>query len=226
MRVCIHQPNYLPYLGFFNKIKNSDIYVLYDVAQYVKDRWDNRNRIRTKEGYMYLTIPLLDKDSFLKRFYEVKLPPNNKWQKKHWKAIQANYAKAKYFDSYSDFFKKHYSSRWENLADFNEAIIRYLMKEFSLNVEVINTTDLKLDLSPKSSDLLIEILENVNATSYLSGPSGEKYMDAERFKSSGIKIEFQKFTHPVYKQRYDGFIPNLSAIDLLFNMGKKSKELI
>ena len=226
MIACVHQPNYLPYPGYFNKIKNSEIFVIYDAAQYVKDRWDNRNRIRTKDGFMYLTIPLEDKDSFLKRFYEVKLPENSKWQQKHWKAIDANYSKAEHFNSYKDFFRKVYFSKWEKMVDINENIIKYLIKEFSLNAKIIKSTELNLDLSKKSTELLINILNRVGAKTYLSGPTGRKYMDLNLFKKSCIKLEFQKYKLCEYKQRFSGFVPGLSSIDLLFNMGEKSKKLI
>lgn len=226
MKVCIHQPNYLPYIGFFNKIKNTDVYVLLDVAQYVKNRFDNKNRIRTKEGSMYLTIPLLSKDCYLKRLYEVKSPPENKWKKKHWKSIEAHYAKADYFDSYKDSLKRIYETDFTKLVDFNEAIIRFLIKEFKLETTVIKSTDLDIDVNLNSTDLLINILKEVGASIYLSGISGKKYIDEGKFKASNIWLEYQHFVHPVYKQRFDGFVKNMAAIDLLFNVGEKSKELI
>jgi len=226
MNVCIHQPNYLPYIGFFNKIKNTDVYVLLDVAQYVKNRFDNKNRIRTKEGSMYLTIPLLSKDCYLKRLCEVKLPPNSKWKKGHWKSIEAHYAKADYFGCYKDFLNGIYETDFTKLVDVNEAIIRFLIKEFKLETKIIKSTDLNIDTNRKSTDLLINILTEVGADCYLSGPSGKKYMDEKKFKDANIRIEYQKFDHPIYKQRFDGFVKNMAAIDLLFNVGEKSKELI
>jgi len=226
MKVCVHQPNYLPYPGYFNKIRDSDVFVLYDVAQYVKDRWDNRNRIRTKDGFMYLTIPLRDKDSFKKRFYEVKLPENNKWQKQHWKAIEANYARAEYFSSYSDFFREHYLKPWEGLTDFSAAIIEKLIREFGLGAKVVRSTEMGLDLTQRSTELLIAILTRVGASTYLSGPTGRKYMELELFGQAGIGLEFQDYSLGEYRQRFPGFVPGLAAIDLLFNMGEKAREYL
>ncbi len=226
MRVCIHQPNYLPYIGFFNKIKHTDTYVLFDMAQYEKNNFHNRNRIRTENGSMYLTIPILSKDCYLKKVCDVKLPPNNKWMKKHWKAIEANYARSDYFDSYKNSLEEIYQTNFTGLTDFNEKIIRFLINEFRLESTIIKSTDLNLDENLKSTDLLINILKELDATFYLSGPSGKKYLDELIFRKEGIRLDYQHFTHPDYKQRFDGFVENMSAIDLLFNVGEKSKEIL
>ncbi|MFZ2498674.1 WbqC family protein [Methanosarcina sp.] len=226
MKACIHQPNYLPYIGFFNKIKNTEVYVLFDIAQYEKNKFCNRNQIRTENGSMYLTIPVLSKDCYLKRMCDVKLPPNSKWMKKHWKAIEANYAKSEYFDSYKDPIEKLYQTNFTSLVDFNEEIIKFLINEFCLESTIIKSTDLNLDQNLKSTDLLINILKEINAASYLSGSSGKNYLNELTFKKEGIKLEYQHFTHPVYKQRFNGFVENMAAFDLLFNIGEKSKQMI
>lgn len=226
MNVCIHQPNYLPYIGFFNKIKNTEFYVLFDVAQYEKNNFHNRNQIRTENGSMYLTIPILSKDCYLKRICDVELPPDNKWREKHWKSIEANYAKSDYFDSYKDPLKKIYQTNFTKLVDLNEEIIRFLINEFGLESTVVRSTDLGLDENLKSTDLLINILKELNATSYLSGPSGKNYLLESTFEKEGIKLEYQNFIHPEYRQRFNGFLKNMAAIDLLFNIGEKSKEIL
>jgi hypothetical protein len=226
MIVGIHQPNYLPYMGYFNKMKNVDIFILYDIAQYVKNRYDNRNRIRIREGAVYLTIPVTDKDSYLKRFNEVVLPSDSTWQKNHWKSIHANYANSEFFNLYSEFFQHIYSKKFTFLSDFNEMIILYIKEKLDLDSEIIKTTKLNLNLNLKSTDLLIDILKKVDAKEYLSGPSGRKYLDEKKFHEAKIKLKFQDYQCPVYKQRYPGFIPNLSVIDLIFNMGEKSKLYI
>lgn len=226
MKVCIHQPNYLPYIGFFNKIKNTDVYVLFDVAQYEKNNYHNRNQIRTENGSMYLTIPILSKDCYLKRICDVKLPPDNKWKEKHWKAIEANYARSEYFDNFKHSLKKIYQTNFSKLVDFNEEIIRFLTNEFGLETTLVKSTDLNLEENLTPTDLLVNILTELNATSYLSGPSGKKYLFETTFEKKGIKLEYQNFIHPVYRQRFNGFLGNMAAIDLLFNIGEKSKEIL
>lgn len=227
MIVSIHQPNYLPYLGFFNKIKNSDVFILLDIVQYEKNGFQNRNRIRVKNGWIYLTIPLKSKDCYLKKIYEVKLPEGNIWKKKHWKSIYYNYVKAPYFESYRDFFERIYlQKKHKLLVEINEEIIRYLVKEFNLSAKIIKASDLNIVKNLKSTDLLIEIVKSVGGEIYLSGISGRKYLEEKKFIKKGIKVEYQNFIHPVYPQVYEGFEKNMAAIDLLFNVGEKSYNYI
>lgn len=226
MIVSIHQPNYLPYLGYFNKINDSDIFVIYDTAQYVKNGFDNKNKIRTKDGFMYLTIPLRSSDCYKRRFSDVKLPENCNWQSKHWKAIHANYAVSEYYNDYASYLEKIYNSKWKMLVEISEAIIRFMIKELSIDVQIIKASELQIDTELKSTDKLIQILKQVSATKYISGPSGKNYMETGKFKENNIELIYQDFTIQEYKQRYPGFIGGLSAIDLLFNQGKKSKNYI
>lgn len=223
--VTIHQVNYLPWLGFFNKIKNSDAFVMFDTADYEKNGVQNRNKIRTAEGWCYLTIPV-NKIYYRKPLYTVKMPEDNRWMKKHWTALELNYKKANYFESYSNFFRKLYSQSYETLMGFNSKIILYLLKEFRINVEVVKTTDMNINRELKRTDLLINILQAAKANTYLSGQSGKTYLEEGKFKTAGIKLAYHEFKHPIYKQRYAGFEPNMAAIDLLFNIGEKAKDLI
>ena len=227
MIVCIHQPNYLPYLGFFNKIKNSNIFVIYDVAQYVKDRFDNRNIIKTATGIQWLTIPLQEKDSYLKRFYEVRLPPDDFWKKNHLKSIEINYRKSKYFTKYYPQFLKIFKKNYVYFADFSVDVIEFLLKSFGINTPTVKSTNLQLDLKKKSTDMIIQILNKVNANEYLAGTSGKKYMDTAALKRAGIKVKYQHFKHPIYTQLFKSpFVKDLAAIDLLFNEGPDAKKYI
>lgn len=223
--VTIHQVNYLPYIGFFNKVKQADILVMFDIADYVKNKFQNRNRIRTPDGWTYLTIPI-GKEFYRKPFYQVMLPEDDKWMGKHWKNIQANYRGTAYFDSYKDFFADLYSIKHKILMELNEKIIRYLLNQFEIEVEIVKTTDLEIDNNLKGTDLLIDLLHKTNANCYLSGKSGKNYLEQEKFMKKDIDLRFHEFSHPIYKQRFDEFEPYMSAIDLLFNVGEKSKELI
>jgi hypothetical protein len=226
MKASIHQPNFLPYLGIFNKIKHSELLVIYDVAQYVRDRFDNRNQIKTERGPIWLTIPLRVKDSFLRRFHETPLPPEDYWKEKHLKTIRQNYCRAPYFDRYFPDIERIYLRPHASLAGISIAFIEYLMDKFAIRTPVVKTSDLGLELNLKSSEMLIEILRRVNATDYLAGASGRKYMDLAVMDRAGIRVEFQHFDHPTYRQLHGEFIPNLAAIDLLFNEGDASKDFV
>ncbi len=226
MKATIHQPNFQPYLGIFNKIKHSDLFVIYDTAQYVRDRFDNRNQIKSEKGPIWLTVPLQVKDSFLKRFFEVKLPEDRLWIKKHLKSIQFNYARAPYFKIYFPELESLYQQPHETLADISTAIILFLMKSFGIQTRTIRATELNLDLNLKSTEMLVAILQKTGAEEYLAGASGRNYMDMDLIDRAGIRVEFQHFTHPVYRQAWGEFIPNMAAIDLLFNEGDNAGNFI
>ena len=223
--VTIHQPNYLPWLGFFSKIAHSDCYVILDTVKYTKNGVINRNKIRTKDEWCYLTIPI-EKKFHNSNICDVILPENNAWQKNHWKTIEVNYKKADYFDSYSDFFKKIYTKKFDRLSQINEEIIIYLLECLDITVDILKTSELTIDKSLKKTDLLIDIVNNVGGESYLSGISGKEYLDIDEFARNKIELNFFEFRHPIYRQRYQGFVPNMSVIDLIFNEGEKSKEIL
>jgi hypothetical protein len=226
MIATIHQPNYLPWLGFFDKIKRSDILVILDTAKFVEDDFQQRNKIRTssKQGWMWLTIPI-PKDCHDVPINKVKMADSN-WKQEHWKSVQHFYARTPYFESYSKFFQKIYRSDIKNLSEFNIEIIKYLISAFNINSKVFVASEMPINHSLKSTDMLIEIINRVGATHYISGKSGKNYMDETKFKDAGIGIEYQNYRHPEYPQAFSGFIPCMSAIDLLFNCGEKSSDII
>jgi WbqC-like protein family len=224
-KVSIHQPNYLPWIGFFHKVSKSDCFVILDIAEYSNSGITNRNKIRTKDGWIYLTIPI-GKKYHNARIVDVQLQDDYSWQRSHFKTLEANYKKSDYFYCHEDFFKKLYAVKYQHLWEINEKIIFYLLECFDINVEIIKSSDLSFDLNSKKTDLNINVLKEVGADIYLSGPSGRNYLETDLFKENNIKLEYTNFEHPIYKQRFEGFVPNLSAVDLLFNLGDKSKDLI
>jgi len=222
-KVAIHQVNYLPWLGFFNKISKVDCFVLLDTADYSKNNVINRNKIKVTNGAAYLTIPIEHK-FFRKPLFDVDLPKNRDWAKKHWKTIEINYYKANFFNSYSDFFKDIYKNLPEKLVELNEKIIRFLLKEFKIDVDIIKASELGISQELKKTDLLLDILKKVHATSYLSGSGGKGYLEEEKF--TDIELKYLNFKHPSYKQMHGDFIEGLAAIDLLFNEGSSSEKYV
>ena len=223
--VAIHQPNYLPWLGFFSKIRHSDCFIILDNAEYAKNSVTNRNKIRTKSGWCYLTIPI-DRKFYGAKIHNVRLPIDKRWMGNHWKTIKHNYAKADFFSLYQDFFEGLYQRDFEYLWQINEELIFYLFGCFETNVEVLRASELNVSPDLRRTDLLIALLKSAGAGTYLSGPSGRDYLDFPKFAQNSIALEFFEFQHPVYKQRYAGFEPGMAAIDLLFNMGTKAGEFI
>lgn len=218
MIVGIHQPNYLPWLGYFYKIAKSDVFVFLDNVPYTKNSIINRNKIKTQHGAMWLTVSVLTKGRYGQLINEVEINNNIHWSKTHWKTICTNYVKAPYFQEYMSLFESVYQREWRKIADLNETLIRLICEILSIkSVKVIRASE--LDVSGKSTELLINICKAVGADTYLSGFGGKKYMDEKLFEKNGIKLKYYEVQHPIYKQLWADFIPNLSVIDLLFNEG-------
>ena len=221
--VSIHQPNFLPYLGFFDKMKQSDIFVIYDDAQFNKEDFQHRNRIRIYHGWKYLTVPVEKKRIPIRdiRIKNELLIKGVAWQEAHFKEIRDTYKGAPYYAQYEDCLEAIYIDKYDKLIDLNMSIINFLKGAFSIKTKIISTSE--LGFTSGSTARLADVTEALGGDVYLSGPSGRNYLDVSLFESRNINMEFQDFKHPVYKQRYDGFIPNMSAIDALFNVGKMPK---
>ena len=226
LKVAIHQPNYLPWLGFFNKVSMADVYVILDSVQYEKGGFSNRNKIRTLDydtGWKWLTVPV-KKGGSNNLLKDVEIDNNQQWKKKTCINININYNKAPFFDEYYDILQDIYNKDLDNLCKLNVNIIYELFKIFKINPKIIYSSEMNIE--EKKSNLILEICKKLNATTYISGISGKNYLDIESFKTAGIDIIFQEYKHPVYRQVYQPFIPNMSAIDLLFNHGLESENII
>ncbi len=225
MLLSAHQPSYLPYIGFFNKSIQSDVFIFADHVQYVKKGWQNRNRIKiVNDGWRWLTVPI--QDSVAKRkIAEVEIDDETNWEEKHWKALVSNYGKAPFFKCYRGFFEELYAKRWVRLADLNEAVTLHLFEELGIELETVRGS--ALNLQGNKTDMIIDMCRKVGADTYLSGVGGREYLEEEKFKENSIILLYQDFHHPTYPQVTEPFIPNMSAIDLLFNLGnEKSRKII
>jgi hypothetical protein len=220
--ISIRQPGYLPFSGFFKKIQSSDTFVFLDDVQFEKNDWDNRNKIRTAEGSMWLTVPVLHK--FGQKLNEVQIVNNQDWNRKHLKSIKLNYNKAPFFSKYWNTIESILEHKWVKLVDLNYALIEYFISELKIQNKTIRSSDLKIDAS--GSKKLLQICQVLNGTMYLSGELGKNYLDEKIFDDVGIKIIYEKYEHPVYNQIHGKFLPYMSIIDLLFNEGEKASEII
>lgn len=223
MIVAIHQPNYLPYLGFFDKMMKADVFVIYDDAQFNKGDFQHRNRIRIHNGGKWLTVPVSKGEILIKAIKIINEHQKSKphWSKIHFREMHANYAKTEYFSTYEEEIRKIYEKNYEKLVDLNMILIKFLMKAFDMDTKIVYASS--FGFKTKSSEKNLDLVEAVGGDVYLSGSMGRDYLDVSLFEKKCIKVEFQDFKHPVYKQRYDGFIPNMSAIDALFNVGEFPK---
>lgn len=178
----------------------ADIFVVLDTVQFSKDSYTQRTKIRAKEGWIWLTIPV-EKKYYFRPINEVCLPGNSKWMKKHKTAIISNYAKAPFFDK--NFVEQYYRNEFTNLQEFNEFGILYLKDKFGIRTEVVRASDLEVDKNFKSSELLREIVKRVGGDVYISGVGGKSYVEEEEFEKEGIEIKYFEFKPFEYSQRWE-----------------------
>ena len=221
--VAIHQPQFLPWLGYFDKLDRSDVFCLLDTVQYKKNEFQNRNRIKTADGWQWLTVPVTYR--FPQRIYEVGVNQTVDWQRKHLQALKTNYSKAPHFGTYIARFEEFYQQSYEMLVDVNVACIRLLMDLFGLERKVVLGSSLQVETDDPTLRL-VEICQALDGDTYLSGRDGAKYMDEDTFHKHQLELVFQGFNHPEYPQCYGPFEPNLSVVDLLFNCGPEALPII
>jgi len=219
-----HQPSYLPWLGLFHKIALADKFIFFNDVQYSKWDWSTRNKIKTPEGDAWLTIPVLSGGKHGQKFTEVKIDNTQKWKKKHLKTILLNYKRTPFYDKYYSFFEQLYEKEWEYLSDVNEYMLKWFLKELGINIEFLKATD--FDFQSSKSDLILDMCKKLKADIFVFGKLGKGYANIDDFNNENIKTIFQEYIHPTYPQIHGNFISNLSILDLLFNCGPKSYEII
>ncbi len=225
MILAAHQLHYLPWLRYFHKIANCDTFVIFDNIQFNKNGWQNRNKIKASSGEFILTVPILQK--FQQLLSEVQIDTKQGWQRKHWGALQSSYQKATHFKEHETFFLEIYEKTWEHLNDLNYEILFYLLKTLGISTRIIRSSE--LSLKGEATERLVGICKELGARTYLTGAyAAQVYLDANLFKREGIELAFQEFECPRYSQLYPtlGFIPELSIVDLIFNTGPKSLEIL
>lgn len=223
--IGILQPGYLPWLGFFEQIYRSDVFVIYDDVQYDKEGWRNRNRIKTANGILWLTVPVHVKLSEMPLIKDVKIDNKENWRKKHLNSIKMSYAKSPFLKDYLSFFEDTYSRHWDYLIDIDMHFILNLMTFLGIKDKKIVFSS-SLGIKGGRIERLIQICKKFNANKFYEGAAGRNYISEEDFLKHGIKVEYQDYKHPVYRQLYGNFVPYLSVIDLLFNHGKESLDIL
>ena len=223
MIVSIHQPQFMPWLGYFDKIVKSDIFVFLDTVQFKKNEFQNRNKIKTAHGWMWLTVPVLYK--YPEHIDEVKINNRVDWRKKHMRALEINYQKAPYCNVLLPTLKAFYAGDAESLFECNRESILMLLKVLRVHKKTKVASELR-DFPEEPSERLAAICDFLGADTYLSGTGGREYLNIEPFHDKGITVTFQEFKHPVYPQLYGDFVPHLSILDLLFNCGPDSLKIL
>lgn len=223
MIISIHQPQYIPWLGYFDKIIKSDIFIFLDDVQYKKNEWQNRNKIRNAKNWQWLTVPV--KYRFPQKINEVEIDNSKEWKKDHLLGIINNYSKSEFFKKYIDFFDDLYHKDWKILSDLNIYIIENILKFIGVEIQLLKSSDI-CGIIGSGSERLLSICSWVGADCYLSGVGGKDYLNVDIFENNNINVRFQEFLHPQYKQNFGGFESGMSIIDLLFNHGDNSINIL
>lgn len=222
MIVFVHQPEYLPWLGFFDKLARCDTFVIYDDAQFQHGGFHNRNRIRTKHGWKWLTVPI--KHGHPQIIKEVKIA-GDEWKEKQLNSIQSSYVKTPFFKDYFPLLKEAINFNHELLIGLNLHLIKLTCEILDIKVRMTRTSEFPYSGKEKN-EKLVSMCKFLGADTYLCGSGGKNYVDEAKFNDAKITLQWHTYEHPVYKQRFEGFEPNLSIIDLLFNHGPKSKDVL
>ena len=226
MKVSINQPAYLPWLGYFDRIDYADIHVVLDHVQVEKNSYTNRNKIISNNGTQWITIPISKGVNGEKSINKIRCIDNKKWIKNHLNSISQNYSKAPFFSKYFNPLRDILQSKIDSISflDIIEAINFQLFDYLGITTPIIYSSTLGIE--SKKSNLILDICKDQQANEYISGIKGKDYLDTSSFNTQKIKILYQSYTHPIYKQKNEDFISNLSVLDLLFHEVPRSLSII
>jgi hypothetical protein len=227
MKGTILQPTYLPWIGYFEMIDSTDIYIVFDHVQFEKKSWQQRNKIKTSNGVIWLSVPI-KREKRETRICDIKISyDHGNPLEKHWRTITLVYKKAPYFNEYRSIFEKIYSKEYNHLSDLNVAIIKKICNVLGIKTKIVLSSMLNLnDKNMGKTEKVVNLCKKVDITHLYDAKGAKEFIDDSIFHKEGISITFQHFEHPVYKQLWGNFIPYLSVIDLLFNEGDKSLDII
>ncbi len=227
MIVSISQPAYLPWLGYFDRIFKSDVHIVLDdvmLERSSKTRFTNRNKIKTHQGSLWLTIPVVTSGLGQPFINTVIVENESKWQHKHFQTLNGSYKKSDYFVEHKSWFEDFYNQEWKLLSPILEYSTNYLLNILGITSSLIRSSELKVE--GEKSDYILNLCKEIGATVYLSGPFGQDYLDLTKFEKEKIEVWFHDYQHPEYSQLFKNFVPYMSIVDLLFNEGSKSLKIL
>jgi hypothetical protein len=214
--LAIHQPHYLPWLGYLAKWAAADVFVFLDTVQYEKNGWQNRNRIKTPDGPRWLTVPVHARLGT--PIGAVTVDDGQRWRSRHLAAIEHAYGAAPYLARHHEALARLYATTWTHLAPLATASAEWLARAVGVGTPARCASALGVTAT-EPTERLIALCTAVGADTYLAGRDGARYMDTARFAAAGIRVLYQDYAHPVYAQLYGEFVPNCSALDLLLTHG-------
>jgi hypothetical protein len=233
MKCVILQPSYIPWRGYFHQILKADIFVFYDDVQYDKHGWRNRNRIKTHQGVIWLSIPVHNKGVTIDHIpiNQVEIDWNTPWNRKHWATIQQAYGKAPYFKRYAPLLEEFYSRRYRFLSEFDIDLTLALASALGITgTHFVSSSSLEVPgdtkLTGSKTDRPIKILQKLGVDHYISGPSAKDYIEEDRFNELGITLEYMRYDYPEYPQLYPPYEAQVTILDLLFMAGPEAIDYL
>jgi WbqC-like protein family len=229
MIVAIHQPHYLPWLGYLHRMASADLFVLLDHVQFERRNYQNRTMVRMNGEARWLTVPVVQrsqKERIVDKEIDNRLDGTKTWGEIHRATLRHAYGRAPGFCAYAPAFEALLTRRWERLVDLNAAGLELLRQAFGIGTPLARSSELAVEGA--RAELILGICRAVGATTLLAGFGGSRgYLDPQAFARYGIRVAFHEWRHPQYRQCGAGdFIPGLSALDLLFNCGPQSREIL
>jgi hypothetical protein len=225
MRVAIHQPHYLPWLGLVHRVARADLFVVLDHVQFERGNYQNRTQVRVNGVPHWLTVPVMQR-SQKERILEKEIDWSRDWATVHYETLRRAYTAAGYFSAYAGRLKRIYAQRWTRLVELNDAMLAFLGEVYGISTPLVKSSH--LGVPGAKSELVLNICKAVGARSLIVGLGGSRaYLERAAFARAGIALELQQFTHPVYPQRGAApFTAGLSAVDLLFNCGPQARGVL
>lgn len=230
MIVAAHQPHYMPWLGYLDKVAKADVFVVMDDLQFEPQNYQNRQRLKLADGPGWLTVPLAH-GAQNERICDKQIAPSENpkqhWQHRHWKTLQLSYGGTAYFDEYAPALREVYARRWTSLLELDLHMFVLALRWFDIRTPVIRSS--QLGLTGTKTKRLIDMCKKLGARCYLTGSGGSAgYLDSEQMGRAGVGVIWQQFTHPLHPQRYPrhGFASHLGFLDLLLNCGPASRDIL
>lgn len=230
MIVAAHQPHYMPWLGYLDKMAKADLFVVMDDLQYEAQNYQNRQRVKLHSGAQWMTVPL-ERGAQTDRICDKKIDNSGSqrqhWQRRTWMTLEINYRRAPYWQRYADELQSIYAQTWVSLLELDMRMLDLARSWLHIKTPIVRASS--LGLQGQKTDRILDMCKKVGARCYLSGGGGSTgYLDVERLGRAGVGLIWQHFDHPRYTQRYPevGFISHLSFIDLVLNCGDASREIM
>ena len=222
MRVAIVQSSFVPWRGYFDLIASSDLFVIFDEAQFSKGSWRNRNRIKTQQGLRWITVPVLHR-KLEQSVRDTRIDENRSWRARLRGQLEQSYGRAPFFGSYAGELFHRLDSVRDSLSELNIALTHWICGELGI--------DTRIEMSSsypgcgRRTSRLLEILTQAGAGCYLSGPSARSYLEPEQFRRHAIRLEYKRYEYAEYPQPWGPFVGEVSVLDVLFNVGPRAGEL-